>query len=73
MQLPMQADFVVWPFLERCKMILPAFQGYKVEEHAGQAVVAWMTAMQELPSTELATPDEQAFLSAVRYTSARNC
>ncbi|KAK9800262.1 hypothetical protein WJX73_009562 [Symbiochloris irregularis] len=60
------ADFILWPFLERCKMILPEFQGYKVEDHAGQAVVAWMTAMQELHSVKMAAPDERAFLSAVR-------
>lgn len=55
--------------MERFLVALQQLQGYRVQEHSGQSVAAWIQAMQSRPSVQLAGPDPALLATAFRCAS----
>ena len=66
MDLCLQADLILQPFLERFALAMPEFAGYDVRQALDGSLAVWLSAMADRPSCQIASPDPKLFLSAMR-------
>ncbi len=64
----MQADLILFPFIERFALAMPEFAAYDVQKACGGSVGAWLSSMAERPSCKIASADPNLFLKALRLS-----
>lgn len=64
----MQVDLLYFPFMERFALAMPEFTGYDPCDACDGVMSAWLEAMMQLTSCQLASPDAKLFQQAIRYT-----
>ena len=64
-----QADIAYYPFMERFDVAMPEFCNYSIRSEENSEIRAWMTAMENRESAQIAGPDAALLLQAFKYAS----
>ena len=65
----MQADLVIFPFVDRFALCTPKHAGYDVHGALDGAIGAWLAAMSARPSCKNSRANSEALLQAYRCVS----
>ena len=65
----MQADLMFMPFMERFAIAMPAFTPYDPCTACDGTMGYWLAEMEQLECCQMAAPDQELFLHALRYAS----
>lgn len=63
----MQADLIIFPFVDRFALCAPNHAGCDVREACDGAIGAWLNAMSARPSCKVSCANPEALLQAYRY------
>jgi hypothetical protein len=66
-QIDLQADIVLYPFMERFAFAMPEFAGYDVMRAFDGTIGRWLSAVSNRRSSMLASADANLFRAAIRW------